>query len=689
MNAAAVQQQLHSAISRHRSGDLASAAGVYASILKTDPTVADAWHLSGLIAWQRGAFRDAETLILKALELQPEDPDYLSNLASVLLSAGRPEEAESAARRSLASGRKNNRARQHLATALARQGRYEEAIDILQDILNDDPLCADAHCNLGAILYECSRFQEAAAALETAVELDPQSCQARLNLGGTLRELRQPERALLELDRAAKISPDTPQIWVNRGNVLLDLGDHMQAITDFQRALNLDPQSALALNGLGRALQMRHAWKEALEAFDLACHLDGPGSRFSSNRLYCSSLAPHLSPHDVFERHAEWGREIEARISVLPPVRYTHDRIRIGYVSPDLRNHATMRFVWPILRSHDRRSFDIYCYANCTPDSVSQEIAGLCTGWHVTPHLSDSELAALIRRDEIDVLIDLAGHTAGNRLPVFAARPAPLQMSFLGYPGTTGLTRIDAFLSDAVRIPDGGASLFTERLVCLPHGACCFEAPSALPMADPPALRNGNITLGSTHRLEKLSDTCLKLWARVLESIPDSRLLVIRDVLANDSTRSTLQNRLEAVGVDADRIEFCSDIPEDHLRLYDRIDLLLDVFPWGSGTTAYESMWMGVPIPTVLGSTPATRATASLLHELDLEELTAASPDEYVKLMTELAAAPERLKTLRQAIRPAMQRTVCDGVRFTRSLEHICTKLLKQTTCSVHTDREF
>jgi protein O-GlcNAc transferase len=194
--------------------------------------------------------------------------------------------------------------------------------------------------------------------------------------------------------------------------------------------VQLDPQSAVGLNGLGRTLQTMSHWAPALDALDLACQLDGPLSRFGSNRLYCASLAPHLSRQQLFDLHANWGRRIEEKTAVLPPVRYQHNQIRIGYVSPDYRNHATMRFVLPLLEAHDRDRVKLYCYSEGRIDSVSNCVQQLSDGWCHTPTLTDAQLAAQIRNDEIDVLIDLAGHAAGNRLPVFATRPAPVQVSF-------------------------------------------------------------------------------------------------------------------------------------------------------------------------------------------------------------------------------------------------------------------
>lgn len=677
MSATAVQNQLQAAIAQHQRGNYAAAAAVYAEVLQQNPQVADAWHLSGLIAWQNGNYSDAENLILRALELQPHQPDYLSNLAAVLLAADRPQEAEQTAQQALQHGGSRNKCRKHLATAVARQGRHAEGIDILQQLANEDPLDAIVHSNLGAMLQEARRYDEAVDVLDTAIQLNPNSHQARLNFGAALRETGQLQRSLVELDEAVKLGPQAPQCYINRGNTRLDFGDTTGALQDFQQAVELDPQSAVALNGLGRSLQTIGQWEPALEALELACQMDGPAGRFESNRLYCASLAPHLSPQQLFDLHAGWGRKVESQIDVLPAVRYEHDRIRIGYVSPDFRNHATMRFILPQLEAHDTGQVDVYCYAEGRQDEVTERVRACCTGWRPTSHLSDDDLTQQIRADEIDVLIDLAGHTAGNRLPVFARRPATVQASFLGYPNTTGLSRIDFFLTDAVREPSHTKSLFTEDRYCLPHGACCFQAPSSLPINDPPSIDRGGITFGSTHRLEKISSECLTLWARVMDCVPGSRLLVVRDSLANASTRNTLEGQLHAAGIDTSRVEFRWELPDDHLQIYHDIDILLDVSPWGSGTTAYECMWMGVPIPTIGGNQGRCRATASMMHQLGLQELTADTPDDYVRLTTALASDRPRLQHLRHSLRPTMEQTVCNGQSFARDIEQACAAMLE------------
>ena len=672
MSQVTLQQKLESGILRHRRGEIAEAAGIYSEILQAHPDNADAWHLSGLIAFQQKRFDQAESCISRALDIHPQQNDFQSNLASVMLATSREAEAEKVCRDILEQNPRHAGAWKRLGTALSRQGQQAEAVDALTRAVELQPTDASALCNLGAILTDMRKVREARTVLIRAIEHEPRSMEAHLNLGSAERELGNHAAALHHLNAAIDLNSNTAECYVNRGNVHMDQGNVFEALQDFQQAVSLNPRLATAVNGLGRALQVLGKWQEAQEAFDLACMLDAPDLRFESNRLYCASLSPILTRDQLFQLHRTWGQKLEQQTPTLPKVRRENSAPwRIGYLSPDFYSHATMRFFVPLIEHHDRSRFEIICYSeSCTDDHITQRVRQNCNHWRSTAGMSDEAVAQLVRDDEVDIAIDLAGHTAGNRLGALAYQPAPVQASFLGYPTTTGLSRIDYFLTDAVRESSVTESYFTEKLVYLPHGACCFEiADSSIPVADLPAITNGHVTFGATHRLEKLSPACLELWARILEKVTTSRLFIFRDVLRSEAVRSTLQQHLVAAGIPLDRVDMAWELPDCHLQIYHNIDILLDVFPWGSGTTAYESLWMGVPIPSILGERGGCRATASMLHHTGLPQLVAQTPGDYVRLVTELASDTEQLATLRSSVRQKMQVSVCDGKQFACDIE--------------------
>ena len=696
MTTTSIQRKLSRGYERHLAGDTQTAAQAYAEILASDPTHADAWHLSGLIAFQKKQYTDAEQLIRQALKNSPGQISYQSNLAAVLLAAGKPSDAEILCRQILRQQPENTDTLKHLATALRRQDRPDEAADILRTAVRLAPADADLLCNLGAVLNDSGQLNEALRVLLRARQFKESQPQIHLNLGAVLRQLGRSQEALQSLNRAIELSPGLAEAFTNRGNLLLEMKQPDQAVQDYQRALELNPQSISALSGLGQSLPVLGRWQEAIESVRLASQIAArPSSastssvtlslrrRMMSNLLYCSSLTPGLTRRDVYEMHRQWG---EATESAIPPFDHAPGidqgkRLRIGYVSPDFRRHATMRFFLPFFESHDHDQFEIFAYSECAcPDELTARVRAGSDAWRSTHGQSDQAVAEQIRNDQIDILIDLAGHTNGNRLPSFAHHPAPIQATFLGYPNTTGLSRMDYLLADGIRENAGSARFFSEQLVAMPHGACCFQpGDHQLLPTSPPCLQNGWVTLGSTHRLEKLSDDCLSLWAVVMQQLPTARLLLIRDVLgSSERLRERLMSQLQTAGIDPARVDLEWNIPANHLEIYSRIDVLLDVFPWPSGTTVYESLWMGVPMPSAPNIGTGSNASASCLHHVGCPDLIAHSSSEYVSIVSDLARDTARLVQLRQNLRTQMVQTVCNGERFCRDLELVCRSMWRR-----------
>ena len=667
-----VIRKLQTAVARHQSGEIASAKELYAEVLREDPANADAWHLTGLADLSTGDPVQAEQSIRRAIQLKPDEPEFRSNLAAVLVNQQRSTEAEDLCRDILRTDARHTKALSHLGTALRQQKRLQESYASFQQAAEQQRDAA-VLCNLGGILIDLGRLDEAHTLLTEARDQAPHLPEVHINLGVIQREQGDISGALASLAAADRLMPSSYEVCVNRGNLFLENGQPLDAVEQFQAAIAVNSSLPSAVSGLGRALQNVSCWEESLEAHRLAAELNPSDQKYQSSYLYAASLSPLLSPKAVYRRHADWGQQTEA--SVVPIVSHVNDLsedrpLRIGYVSPDLRSHATMRFLYPLLTAHDRNAFELYFYSETgCEDTVTEKVKELSSGWCATRGLSDDAVSQQIQNDRIDILVDLAGHTSENRLPVFARKPAPVQVSFLGYPATTGLSRIDWFLTDAVREPDHSAEHFSEQPVLLPHGACCYQASNAPAISEPPFRRNGCVTLGSTHRLEKISPQAIQLWAMVMAAVPNARLRLFRDSFRSADLRTQLQQTLMESGINTARVDFGWELPEQHLNVYADIDILLDVLPWGSGTVAYDCMWMGVPIPSIPGDRGGCRATASLLHFCGFPDLIAANEDDYVKIVSGLAADPDRLAALRTDIRPAMQKTVCNSDQFARDVE--------------------
>jgi predicted O-linked N-acetylglucosamine transferase (SPINDLY family) len=354
----------------------------------------------------------------------------------------------------------------------------------------------------------------------------------------------------------------------------------------------------------------------------------------------------------------------------------------VGYVSPDFRSHAAAFFLEPLLAHHDPDQVETFCYAELTaPDERTAQLQKLAGHWRPTRGLSDARLAARVREDGIDVLVDLAGHTAGNRLLAFARRPAPVQVSYLGYAGTTGLDAIGYRLTDAVTDPPAEPSCHSEELVRLPGPFCCYAPPARVPLSTGlPSRRLGAVTFASLHKLDKLNDRVVDLWCQVLQDVPGARLLLARNTL-HGPTAGYWHEQFTCRGIPAERVVIrrVEPVGMQHLRAYDEVDILLDTFPWCGHTTAYEALWMGVPVVTLRGDRHAGRMTASVLTYLGLSEWIADTPDDYRRVAAELARSAARRAVWRGGLRAGLLASpLCDGPAFVRDLEAAYRRLWRR-----------
>jgi predicted O-linked N-acetylglucosamine transferase (SPINDLY family) len=477
------------------------------------------------------------------------------------------------------------------------------------------------------------------------------------------------------LRRAAEGAPRDAEPAVQLGNLLRSLGRFDEAIEAYREAVAREPGSADAHHLLGSLLG-RHGLREAARVHYLeALRLFPSDPVVMSSLLYLDGYDPDLATADALRDHMWWDRLFGVGLTPVPAHTNAPDperRLRIGYVSPDFRAHPVARFMLPIYEAHDRERFEVWSYARVAKlDAMGERLRAASDGWRSTSGLSDEEIALQVRADGIDVLVDLSGHTGGNCLGAFARYPAPVQVSYLGYPRTTGLRAMQYRLTDAVCDQEGEPVVCTEELVRLPGAWCCWEAQPAPEITPPPCLTNGYVTFGSLHNVLKINDRVLDLWARVLNAVPGSRLRIHRNTLIG-ATRERFQARLAAGGVAVERVDMGASATDgaSHLDDYARFDISLDAQPWSAHTTTCESLWMGVPMVTERGARAAGRSSASLLEAVGLRELVADTPDDFVALAAAWAGDPQRLADLRGRLREQTRRSpLCDGAAFTRGLE--------------------
>jgi predicted O-linked N-acetylglucosamine transferase (SPINDLY family) len=569
-------------------------------------------------------------------------------------------------------------AHSNLGNALKDQGKLDEAIAAYHRAIAIKPDYAEVHSNLGNALRDQGKLGEAIAAHRQAIDIKPDYAEAHSNLGNALQDQGKLGEAIAAHRQAIGIKPDYAEAHYHLGNALKDQGKLDEAIAAYRQAIGIKPDLAEAYSNVGVALVGQGKLDEAIAAYRQAIGIKPDLAEAHSNLLVSLNYPDKSTADSLFAAHREWderyGRQV-SRPTAYANVREAARRLKIGYVSPDFRDHSVAYFVEPLLKGHDRQAVEVFCYAEVKrPDTVTAHLQGLADHWLVTVGLSDEELAERIRAVGIDILVDLAGHTGNNRLRVFARKPAPVQVTWLGYPNTTGLEAIDYRLVDAVTDPVGEADAWaSETLVRLEGGFLCYGGLKDAPEPTvPPCLKTGTVTFGSFNNPAKLSAATLDAWATLLSRLPQARLLLMGRPFGDVATRALFLARLDERGVAAERVELAAYLPGRvaHLAVYDRGDIALDPFPYNGATITCEALWMGVPVVTLRGDRHAGRVGASLLSQIGLTDLIADSVEEYVEIALALACNPGRLDELRRSLRPRMAASpLCDGRAFARKME--------------------
>lgn len=690
-------------------GRTEAAADAFRRAVRERPAYPEAWFNLGLALRRLARHGEAAQALRRAAALDPSNPTAQNEFGLALAAAGRGEEAIAAFRAAIALAPGDADAHNNLGMALRLAGRPEDALAALKAaraVAPDDPLVAN---NLGLALQALGRFGEARECLEAAVATQPDFAEAHANLSLLLETQGDLELAEAAARRAEAAAPGAPDVLVRLGSVLRARGCEAEAIAAFGSALAAAPEHADALSGLGLALLAAGRVDEALDRLercaalrpdsataannvavahrmrgDLAravaeCRravaLDPDYGPARSNLLASLNYLPGVPVGEILAEHRRFGERLEAPLRPRWPAhgnaRDPERRLRIGYVSGDFRNHAMAFSLAPVLAHHDPARNEIVCYANhAADDEVTARLRAGAREWHRVAGMSDAAVADLVRTHGVDVLVDLSGHTALNRLGVFARKPAPVQVAWLGYVTSTGLGAIDCRLTDARADPPGADEAgYTEVLVRLPW-VTVFEPPAAAPpVAPPPSLGGSPFTFACLNHLAKVNGEVVALWSRVLAAAPDARLLFGN--AGEPGTQDRIAEAFAIHGIPRARLVFRPRMPlADFLALHGEVDLALDAFPYNGGATSCHSLWMGVPFVTLCGDRYMARMGASLLAEVGLDAFVARSPDEYVSIASSAARAPERLAALRATLRDRLSASpLLDGPGFARSLE--------------------
>lgn len=668
---------------RLASGKFAEALAAYKEAIRLDPGNPGIWTGFGAAHRHLAEFDQARRAYQRALEIDPDYPQALTNLGESWLVEGQP----------------------------------ERALECFERVLQRDPRFYEALANRVAALFECGRFADAEAAARAAIELHPESAPLHVNLGNVLVHTGKARPGLLAYRKALELQPGYDEALFNlailqnnaealqdsvglirrriaeRGKSAYLMGMEALALKSSRqlaaaeaacrKLLDRHPDHIIGLVTLANCLSARGNSLESIEYYEKAVALRPEMSGIFSNVPFESNYLPGLSPEELFQRHMRWAERYEAPL-LEKQFRHTPSgdperRLRIGYVSGDFCNHPVGSLLREVVRCHDRQAVEIHCFSSFTvADEVTAAIRRHADHWHEIQLMADEEVAALIRDLGIDILVDLSGHTAFNRLPVFALKPAPVQATWIGYFHSTGLSSIDYFISDPYTSPQGGRQRFSETLVRLPHSRFCYCPPYYAPgVAESPAARNGYVTFGSFNRPEKLADPVIDAWTRIAIAVPDARLLIKAGGLNDEETARRLSERFEAQGMDSARLILRpSSSHHQMFEEYGEVDIALDPFPFNGGMTTLEALWMGVPVVTLAGDNIVSRQSASALTNVGLQELIHSDWPSYIRSAVALAGDRERLAELRNDIRLRMSRSpLCQAEEFARDLEFLYRRM--------------
>ncbi|MFQ5643503.1 MAG: tetratricopeptide repeat protein [Thiogranum sp.] len=573
-----------------------------------------------------------------------------------------------------------------------RANEYLENNELIQarklfgKIVRMAPQDIEAWLALAGVSWMMHDYEDAEAGCRRALRINPRLPGAWLNLGSALAAQGKHAEAADSYRRMIAVKPDAVIAYQSLGNTLRKMDAHAEAVEVFGRGLELQPRHAGIHYDLGNTFKARGEMARAVACFRQALRLQPDYLLAHSNLIACMLYDESSDPQKLFEEQVKWGKSVEGNV---PPVQLPGNdpdpdrKLRVGYCSPDFRKHSVAFFFESLLECHDRAEIEAVCYSETDkPDATTQRLRLLAGQWRDTCGMSNEDVYGMIRADRIDVLVDLAGLTQGNRLEVFARRAAPVQVNYLGYASSTGLASMDYRLTDAWADPVGIADCYhTEKLVRLPHGFLCYR-----PLVDAPAVsglparRAGHITFGSFNNLAKVTPEVVSLWADVLKAVPDSRLICKAQRLGDASIRRYYADLFAAQGIARERVELVGRLESsaEHLALYGRVDIGLDTFPYNGTTTTCEALWMGVPVVVLEGGCHLARVGLSILHQLGLEQCIARDKDDFISVAAGLGRNLDDLAGLRAALRSRMPDSpLCDATAFTRDIENAFRQMWK------------
>jgi protein O-GlcNAc transferase len=574
------------------------------------------------------------------------------------------------------------------ALKLHRSGHLGQAEETYLGILNEDPDFVPALINVGALLRTRGKPQEAVGFYERALTQNPQDANVYSNLGHALINLGRYPEALESLERAIEINPHMDAAYDNLAFLLNKLNRFHESADAGEKAVRLSPANANAWNNLASSYQRQARIEEAIGAYRKAGEINPGLAMAHSNVMFCMLFSPRYSSEEIAQAHRLWASQRANHLIAKAQPFVSRDPnkkpLRVGFLSPDLRVHPVGSFLAPVFRSRKKEEWEAVCYSDVlVPDTMTEWFRSRADTWRVTAGLSNEDVGKIVAKDRIDILFDVAGHTGNNRLLLFAKRAAPVQVTWMGYLHTSGLSTMDYLIADRTCIPEGEDHFYTETIFRMPDGLFCYDPPEFAPQLNPlPARERGYMTFGSLNQLAKVRPEVIRLWSRLLSLLPTSRIVFRARALNDKAGRDRLALQFAACGIAEHRIDMLphTSLPE-YFATYHEVDIHLDPFPYAGGTTTCDALWMGIPTVTLAGDRFCTRHSASHLRNAGLGELVADNVNGYLGIAMGLASDLDRLGEMRAGMRESMVKSpLLDAERFGENF----TKCLRTMWTETH-----
>ena len=654
---------------------LDEAVAAFRRAITIKPNLIEAHNNLGLTLTQMKLFDEAQAAFGELLKLKPDYAEAYCGLGAVLQTQGREQEALQAYLKAVKLNPDNAEAHNNLGGLYSKRHEFAQAMAEYRLALKLKPDHAQIHHNLGMVLGQIGRKKEAEDELRLALKFQPDYVEAHNLLGVVLQAQRQYAAALASYTTALALKPDFAQAHFNTGNWFREGQRFEDAVDKFRVALEYKRDFLEAHNNLGNTYKDQGLILEAIDEYQIALRIDPHKHRVHSNLILTMHYLTDCDAVSIQQELRRWNRMHEQPLKkFIVPYANNRDaerKLRIGYVSPDFYLHVIGRVMLPLLAEHDRGNFQIYCYSSVQrPDSMTEQLSARADVWRDIMSLKNRQAAQMIRDDEIDILVDLSLHSSDNRLLIFARKPAPVQVSWLGYPGSTGMDAMDYRLTDSYVDPPGMFdAYYCEESIRLPDAHLCYyPLTSVAPSAELPANKTGGVTFGSLNNFCKVNDEILNLWAKLLAAVPDSRLLI---KAPQGPAHRRVLDTLSRENISTERVEFLDRLDETEFwNIYQRIDIGLDTWPYNGFMTSMDCLWMGVPVVSLSGKMAVGRGGVSILTNVGLPELIAQTQEEYIQIAVKLASDLPRLSQFHSTLRRRIQASsLMDAPRFARNVE--------------------